>query len=145
MSPDEERLCDALASVCELASNTAIETYKVTIDALRDSDSEDVLRCMLRCLRDTDAGEVQYELVEASEAFPDYVRVFLYEGLGVHEKAPKWFRLMFQSILNTPDDAAQAIAHINQLPSESRAAYKRILSRIADETPQYLGILERLK
>lgn len=144
MTPDERRLSDTLIEVCELDSEAAIETYIATIDALRGSTSEDVLRQMLRCLRDTEAGEAQYELVEACEAFPEYVRVFVEEGLNTEKRAPRWFRLMFQSILNTPEDANQAISIINRVDPTSRAAFKRIVSLINEDTPQYAEILARI-
>jgi hypothetical protein len=144
MTSDEQQLCDVLATVCELGSDAAIETYLNTIEVLRGSDSEDVLRCMLRCLRDTETGEVQYELVEASESFPRYVPLFVDEGLGVHDRAPNWFRLMFQSILNTPGDSDLAVALINRLNATAKERYKQMVAEIAEDTPQYAAVLERL-
>ena len=144
MTPDEQRLCDVLSSVCELNSDESIEAYVTTIKALRGSKNEDVLRCLLRCLRDADAGEVQYELVEASEAFPQYVPILLEEGLRMYARAPTWFTLMFQSILNTPTLADDAIARIHRMSASGRAGYRQILSEIAEDTPQYRKFLERL-
>jgi len=70
MTKTEEEQCKTLAEVCDLKSELDILGYMKVIEKLRASSSPDVLRCMLRCLRDTDAGEVQYELVEACEAYP---------------------------------------------------------------------------
>jgi len=94
MTKTEEEQCKTLAAVCDLKSELDILGYMKVIEKLRASSSPDVLRCMLRCLRDTDAGEVQYELVEACEAYPGdvYVRTFLDEGLGVERAAPECSR-----------------------------------------------------
>jgi hypothetical protein len=102
MTEEEELRCKTVAEVCELRSELDIMRYIKVIEKLHASSSPEVLRCMLRCLRDTDAGGVQYELVEACEAYPIdvYVRTFLDEGLDMEEEAPEWFGLMFQSILN---------------------------------------------
>ncbi|MEO8383282.1 MAG: hypothetical protein ABI779_26735 [Acidobacteriota bacterium] len=145
MRAEEERLTQVLAIVCDLESDEAIQRYVEVIDALRGSDSEDVLRRMLGCLRDTDAGEVQYELVEACEAFPHYVRVFFEVGLAVVKKAPRWFRLMFQSILNSPAHASQALMLINEMDGESRAEYKRIIEGLSKDTPQYAPLLNQIQ
>jgi len=146
MTKDEEKQCRTLASVCELRSESDIDRYIEVIEQLRRSSSHDVLRHMLRCLRDTDAGEVQYELVEASESYPIgvYVNTFLEEGLEVQRAAPEWFELMFQSILNTDGCRDLAIKVINRMDMRRKEAYRRIIRQIAKEAPQYELVLEQL-
>src|SRR5262245_13509145 len=132
MTKDEEQQCRTLASVCELRSESDIDRYIEVIEQLRRSSSHDVLRHMLRCLRDEDAGEVQYELVEACESYPIgvYVNTFLEEGLEVQRAAPEWFELMFQSILNSESCRKLAIKAINRMEMGRRERYKGIIRQI---------------
>lgn len=145
MTREEERLCADLARVCELETERAIAEYVETIQALRTSDDDEVLRRMLRCVRDTEAGEVQYELVEACEGFSNFIPVFLSEGLEIQRVAPRWFRLMFQSLLNTESDADQVVDAIVQMAAGARASYERLVSSIATDDPQYMRVLARLQ
>jgi hypothetical protein len=147
MTKDEEALCATLAAVCELRTPQDIDSYVATLDALKASESEDVLRAMLKCLRDTEAGEVQYELVEACESFEPamYIKALVQEGLEMEKKSPWWFGLMLQSILNSPADAEMAIREVNALPDSDRDAYRTILGRIAEHTPKYREHLRRIR
>ena len=138
-------MCQELERVCELGTEDDIDSYVATIQSLRSSDDDEVLRRMLRCIRDTEAGEVQYELVEACEGFSNYIPVFLGEGLDIQRVAPRWFRLMFQSILNTESDADQIVDVLGQLPSGARVRYVEYLSELAGDEPQYKEFLARLK
>ena len=147
MTREEQEQCKTLEAVCDLKSELDILRYIKVVEKLRASSSLDVLRCMLWCLRDTDAGEVQYELVEACEAYPGdvYVRTFLDEGLGVEKTAPEWFGLMFQSILNSDSCREVAIRILNETDANRREEYKRIIRGIiADDAPQYLAVLDQL-
>jgi len=146
MTKDEEAACAALRDACDLKDPGEIDVYVRALEALRGSSSSEVLRQMLLCLRDTDAGEIQYELVEACEAYPDqqYVDTFLEVGLDVERRSPKWFELMFQSILNSRSCRSLAIDGIRRMPASARAAYRAIVDRITLHTPKYKDVVAEL-
>jgi hypothetical protein len=90
-------------------------------------------------LYDADAGEAQYELVEAAEAFPDQVYVpALLEALpAIREQAPRWGRLLLQSALNTPATRVHIEALVPALQGEQRTSFLAVIREIADDDPRY--------
>ncbi len=105
MTPNERVLLDRLEAVCDLASDSDMDSYADIARQLPESHDPGSLRRMLHCLRDVDAGEVQYELVEALERFPKevYVPVLIAEAPSGQRKSPAWFELLLRSALNSPE------------------------------------------
>ncbi|MFO0265190.1 MAG: hypothetical protein ACK53V_26510, partial [Planctomycetota bacterium] len=69
MSTPEE-LCDKLKDVCMLVSDEDARIYSQVVDELAELRNPATLPDMMLCLRDVEAGEIQYELLEACERFP---------------------------------------------------------------------------
>jgi hypothetical protein len=138
--------CAQLEKACGLASDHDIDLYLEAIENLRDSDDPEVLHCMLRCFRDTDAGEVQYELVEACEAFADevYVKAFIEEGEALARNSPHWFELMFQSILNTESCAEIALETVGELDRALSRFWIEYTDNLAKKEPQYATMRDRM-
>lgn len=147
MTEDQRSACADLAEACELRSEEEVARYIEAVDRLRTMPSREVLRQLLWCLRDREAGEAQYELVEACEAYPrdTYVRVFLEEGPIVFAKAPSWFGLMFQSILNSEAYRESALRELARLPPEIRGFFTKALQQISASTPKYEALLRDLE
>lgn len=146
MNEKEMKYCGQLSEVCDLQSDSDIDKYIEAIEELMKSDDPEVLRYMLQAFRDVDAGEVQYELVEACERFPKeiYLKVFFEEGKLFSQKSPSWFELMFQSILNTDSYFQNAIEIIKGLPSDEKEYYINVIKKISEHTPKYSQILSNL-
>jgi len=151
MKNTETELCQRLQNVCEFNSDEDIDEFVDITSQLRGSKDPEVLRCMLRCFRDTDAGEVQYELVEACEEFSDelYVPIFLEEGLEFLARSPEWFSLMFQSILNTTSCVDQVVKNFSHLPVDAQNRYLKCVRKLNEETTHeysdVLALLESIK
>ena len=107
-----------LRKACELRSEADFERYSQAIAALRECPSPEVLAGMLRCLRDVEGGEVQYELVEACEAYDDetYAREFAAAAAELRAAAPQWGGLMFQSILNSDRSRKSLASFLRSAP-----------------------------
>lgn len=124
-----------LRDACVLRSEADFERYSEAIEALRADPSPDVLAGMLRCLRDVDAGEIQYELVEACEAYDGatYAREFAAAAEEIRAAAPHWGRLMFQSLLNSERHSQELALILQSAPSAVREACRTWASEIAAE------------
>ena|SRR6266496_1997429 len=146
MTKEELEQCRLLEESCELRSDADFAAYSDAIQTLRGRNDPEILRCFLRCFRDTESGEIQYELVEACEAFPDdmYVSTLLDEGVALSEKSPRWFRLLFQSILNTESCLERFMSIFPSLQVEVRNRYIRIVRELAADNPKYQEILDTL-
>jgi hypothetical protein len=123
----------ALREACELRNEADFEQYSKAIAGLRDSPSPELLAGMLRCLRDVDAGEAQYELVEACEAYDDdtYAREFASAAPELRAVAPRWARLMFQSILNSDRCRERLASALRWAPADVREVCRAWASEVA--------------
>lgn len=147
MSNEEEKWCNQLKKSCELNTDDDFEQYIEAISQLKKSRNPEVLRHMLRCFRDIDAGEIQYELVEACEIFPDniYVDIFIEESQVFAQKSPRWFELMFQSILNTETCRKLAISKIDTLDKIKREFFIDFVEQLSSHSAKYKNVLRELK
>lgn len=138
----ERELLARLSAVCELRDELEIDEFVETVAALRERTDSGVLRHLLRAFRDVDAGEVQYELVEACEAFPEhiYVRSFVEESETLFKKAPWWFQLMFQSLLNTESCKVSLKEQWGSLSQGQRAFFLGRLEALAKADQDYAEI-----
>lgn len=113
--------CEQLKKSCNLETDIDFDQYTEAISNLRGSDDPEVLKVMFRCFRDVEAGEVQFELVEACESYPDdiYLDVFIKESSSFKETSPYWYQLMFQSILNSQNCLNLLIEKLKKLGDDS--------------------------
>jgi hypothetical protein len=141
-----ERLLQ-LERACRFAQDADFQAYSQAIKSLRKNPSPEVLAGMLRCLHDADAGEIQYELVEACEAYPDgdYVAAFIDAVPHLRASAPQWGRLMLQSILNTPACTRILITSASAIPAGIHSELRAWIASVAtDDNSQYESILDEL-
>ena len=92
-----------LQESCELMNQNDFDAYLEAIEFLKDHQSPEPLKVLLLSLRDAEGGEIQYELIEACEAYPDelYVNTFCQLAPKLQAFAPQWADLMYHSILNS--------------------------------------------
>ena len=122
-----------LREVCEPRTEADFDQYSQAIEALRARPSPATLAGMLRCLRDTEAGEIQYELVEACEAYDDatYAREFAAAADEIRANAPQWGRLLFQSLLNSDRGRESLVVALRSLPPAAGETCRSWASEIA--------------
>jgi len=142
-----ETLLAELESSCEMTDDLMTQRFLDAIAGLQNRRSDKVLRRMLRCFRDTDAGEVQYELVEACEAYPNeqYVPILAQEYIAIAEKSSQWLRLLFQSILNSRETAELLVQECETLPLITLSAIIESLVSLTTENQKYRSVLRQLQ
>lgn len=147
MPAEVRRHCRQLAEACEFAEPEDIERYAAAVAFLREYPSPPVLDALLGALRDHDGGEVQYELVEACEAYPlrEYIPAFVRHAGRLRHKAPRWGRLLFQSVLNTPPARDALLAAVCSAGAAERRHVASWAAEIAAEAPQYRGLAGQLR
>lgn len=98
-------LSDILLASSRFESDSDYDTYVETIPLLEKGYRREGIRALLLALNDLEAGEIQYELIEACERFPPdmYASEFIEHSSIVRKQAPSWYLLMLQSIINAPD------------------------------------------
>jgi hypothetical protein len=135
-----------LQKASEFKTDSDYDDYLAAIEFLRDHQSPEVLTGMLQCLTDVEAGELQYELVEACEAYPDepeYLRILGKNAAKLRRRSPQWGRMLVQSALNTPS----CCKALYQLASERGAALEDLwkwIGAIAKEEPKYKSIVTEI-
>lgn len=146
MAEAVRRACRELAAACEFSRPGDIERYSAAVAVLRGHPSPAALDALLAAVRDHDGGEVQYELVEACEAYPagEYVPALVRHLPRLRAVAPWWGRLMLQSVLNSPGCHPPLVAATTGAGAEGRAAVVSWVAEIAAESPQYRRLLGQL-
>ena len=146
MTEKERELCEELRRVGALRYEEAVDRFIEVVRSLSSSTDPEVLRCLLQALYDADAGEAQYELVEAAEGFPDevYVPMLVEELPGIRERAPRWGRLLLQSVLNSESARQQMEALIPGLDEALKANLLEAVQGIASDDFRYQILASRL-
>ncbi len=123
-----------------------IDAYVDAASRLPREADEECLRRMVGCVRDVEMGEAQYELVEACERFPIelYVPLLARESLAVEAKAPRWYRLMMQSVMNGTRKSQLLVQVFPSLPAPTQQALLRFVDRIEADDPKYGELRDRL-
>lgn len=134
-----QELCRQLLSVCMLTSDEATLVYTQVIDELVELQDPATLGPMMLCLRDVDAGEVQYELLEACEGFPKEVLVETVFEVGAPclQNSPIWFGMLLQSLLNSPEYRTLFVSRFPNLDAESKLAFQDFFKRLAQRNSKY--------
>ena len=103
------------------------------------SHDPEVLGVMLNCLNSADAGEVQFELIEATERFPDhvYVREVLPRAKQLVEQAGDWGWMVIQTLLNTNSCLECALLEFSKLDKDTKKIFESVLSELCDRDPSY--------
>jgi len=106
-------IAERLVRASRLDSDLDFEIYQDCCRQLKGGDDEAVLREMINALNDANAGEVQYELIEACESFPDdvFCQVMIESCEDGFKRSPLWFDLMFCSMINTERLFDQILLH----------------------------------
>lgn len=143
MTSQEEAICSNLRQSSGLANDGDYERYMEACRALPITHDPEVLRAMLACLRDNEAGELQYELVEACERFPD--QVFVEEVVKMcaqlESKAGEWFWIIFHSIMNTPATRQTLTELYRTTSSDVVRSLDVIFDRLIERDSRYASVV----
>ena len=146
MNQEESEWCLLLLKSSRLETEADFDDFTKALANLRGSQDREVLRHMLRSFVDTDAGEIQFELVKACESFPTelYVKTLLEEARRLNKESPSFFRLLFQSVLNRPDLAEVVVKEMRIALPDERQFIRTWIGKLSQDFPKYGGILKRL-
>jgi len=138
MSTPEE-LCDKLKDVCMLVSDEDARIYSQVVDELAELRNPATLPDMMLCLRDVEAGEIQYELLEACERFPREVFIDSVISVGSRclQVSPIWFGMLLQSLLNTTDYRNLFVERFRNLDPEAKSVFRDFFKRLSGRNPKY--------
>ena len=147
MNTNEISCLKKLEISCDFQNDDDFDLYQEALDDLVVSDDDEVLKKMLLCFRDIEAGEMQYDLLEACEEYPDdrYVPIFIEVGQQIYLSSPIWFELAFQSILNTESCLKLAIIEIKNSNIDTQSFYLNIITELCKEYKKYCTILSEIK
>ena len=139
MTSDERLALDILIESSRLEAKEDFDRYLEATRKLPISDDPVVLDVMLDCLNAIDAGEIQYELVEAIERFPDevYVRGVLMHARRLVDKAGVWGWMIIQTMLNTSSCLNIAIGVYTQLSNRQKTEFKTLLDELCRSDRRY--------
>ena len=134
-----KNLSDILLASSRFESESDYDTYVETISLLEKGYQREGIRALLLALNDLEAGEIQYELIEACERFPPdmYVSELIEHSSIVRKQAPSWYLLMLQSIINTPDYCQLLIKCYLGLPSDKRKELLNDIRGISEDDEHY--------
>ena len=147
-SNDIESKGKKLIEVSKFKKDSDYDTFSELIEELSECENNpDILRYFIKSFNEVDAGEIQFELVEACEEFDDkiYIPIFLEEGLSFAEKAPTWFGLMFQTILNTKSCMKVFYKSYPTLSETERNFYLDFIRQLERENKEYAKILKKIE
>ena len=142
-----KNLSDILLASSRFESESDYDTYVETIPLLKKGYRREGIRALLLALNDLEAGEIQYELIEACERFPPdmYVSEFIEHSSIVRKQAPSWYLLMLQSIINSPDYCQLLIKCYLELPSDKRKELLNDIRGISEDDEHYTDFYTRMK
>jgi hypothetical protein len=144
MKEEIKKNCDALRKSSKLETEEDFDQYLESIEYLKKHQSPEVLVEMFLSLSDVDAGEIQYELVEACEEYEEelYVSKFMELSTNIKRNSPFWGELMLCSILNTPSCARILINKFNSQGNDSLYCW---IKDLAIKNPDYKKIIKRIE
>lgn len=148
MTDEENEWCRKLKEASKLECEEDYNLYMQAAGRLRLSDDPEVLRKMLACFSDVEAGELQYVLVGACETFPDetFVHIVISEGPEFERKSPFWFNHVVHIILNTGFCVDVLFSSYATLSTETRRwVLGTVEGRLAEEREKYATIYRRLR
>ena len=93
-----KNLSDILLASSRFESESDYDTYVETILLLEKGYRREGIRALLLALNDLEAGEMQYELIEACERFPPdmYVSELIEHSSIVRKQAPSFYQRVIQ-------------------------------------------------
>jgi hypothetical protein len=141
------RYCRQLAKACEFAEPADVERYAEAVAFLNEHPSPAVLDALLEALRDREGGEIQYELVEACEAYPlgDYVAALVRHAGRLRRLAPQWGGLIFKSVLNTSASRKALLAAVAAAKAADRRHCCQWATEIAADSQKYQTVARQLR
>ena len=133
---------DILLASSRFESESDYDTYVETIALLENGYQREGIRALLLALNDLEAGEIQYELIEACERFPPdmYVSELIEHSSIVRKQAPSWYLLMLQSIINAPDYCQLLIKCYLGLSPDKRKELLSDIRGISEEDEHYADV-----
>ena len=142
-----KNLFDILLTSSQFESESDYDTYVETISLLEKGYQREGIRALLLALNDLEAGEIQYELIEACERFPPdmYVSELIDHSSILSKQAPSWYLLMLQSIINAPDYCLLLIKCYLGLPSDKRKELLNDIRGISEDDEHYTDFYIQMK
>jgi hypothetical protein len=139
MNQHERKICDDRIRSSKLQTTEDVECYIHSARQLPLTQDSEVLIVLLECLNAIEAGEVQYELIEAAERFPDemYVRTVLPRAGEIVRRAEDWGWMLIQSILNTKSCLDVAIDWYRNLDVAAKREFDAVLSKLCERDHRY--------
>lgn len=144
MNEKDKAVLSKLRKASRFEDEEDFEVYTECIDDLRNNLDPQILSEMLDCLHDNDAGEIQYELIEACEIYPDhiYIPIVIEKFDNLKAQAGIWFRLIFQSILNTESCRTELKNIWKNISQSKKEVIKSYVDSISDEESNYNEIIK---
>ena len=142
-----KNLSEILLASSRFESESDYNTYVETIALLEEGHRREGIRALLLALNDLEAGEIQYELVEACERFPPdlYVSELIEYSSIVRKQAPSWYLLMLQSIINAPDYCQLLIKSYLRLSFDKRKELLSDIRWISEDDEHYTDFYTQMK
>jgi hypothetical protein len=140
MNDHERQICDDLIRSSKLQTEEDVECYIRSARQLPLTPDPEVLVAVLGCLNAVEAGEVQYELIEAAERFPDeiYVQTVLPRAKDITARAGDWGWMVLQTILNTKSCLDTAVETFRRLDSATKREFNAVLLKLCERDPRYI-------
>jgi hypothetical protein len=93
MEKHTENSIKKLKNACQFKEDKDYEIFSECIEELKSIHTIEVLHTFFESLNDIDAGEIQYELIEACEEFPDkiYVEEFIKYSNHLRKNGGEWY------------------------------------------------------
>lgn len=129
-----------LQRTSSMRNTREFDKYREALEHLKLRRSATVLRAILASIKDVEAGEFQYEAVEACERFPmeKYIREFVNVIPNHWRHGRQWYTLMLCTILNMPGYRKTFFSEIEESETRQRTFWKRRLTWLATKhMPKY--------
>ena len=148
MKKNIDTTLNKLKSASKFKNDKDYHIFSECIEELKKTRTIEVLHILFECLNDKDAGEIQYELIEACEEYSDkiYVEEFIQYSNLLRKNAREWYIIMLQTILNTASTKKVFLSVYNSLlDKDLKLALCNDVKKIAKEGDEYKNILGKMK
>jgi hypothetical protein len=148
MKKSAENIIGKLKSASKFMEDRDYDIFSECIEELKDIQTIEVLHSFFESLNDKDAGEIQYELIEACEEYPDkiYVEEFIKYSSLLRKNAGEWYIMMLQTILNTTSTKKIFLSTYNNLKDkELKIGLYNDVKEASKEEDEYKNILKKME
>jgi hypothetical protein len=147
MDKNTEDIIKRLKNACQFRDDKDYEIFSECIEELKSIQTIEVLHAFFESLNDKDAGEIQYELIEACEEFSDkiYVEEFIKYSYYLRKNAGEWYIMMLQTILNTVSTKKIFLSLYNNLADKQlKISLYDDVKEITKDDDDYKSVLKKM-